>query len=125
MSITAKPFERGFIWPAAARGNPGARPTPQKPAAQPAAKPMDSLPFLASDALVSAKTVVSARDALSKLIPAPEPAKAGTLDALLLELLAPMLRERLDVHLPEAIARAANRMTGELSGAAPGAEKRS
>lgn len=75
-----------------------------KRAAEPSAAPA----FTSADAepIVSARAAEASRgplDALSRLIVKPEVAGSDTLEALVREMLRPMLREWLDAHLPDMV----------------------
>jgi uncharacterized protein len=82
--------------------NSAAKPAPPTPEPAPAeATPPRARP----NALLDDEALVASRRLLSRLVPQSEAAKEGTLEALLMDLLRPMLAERLNDHLPQVVNR--------------------
>lgn len=95
---------------------------PPEPAATPANQPADESAATASaaEAILSKHTAEATRgplDTLSRLVVKPEVAGSDTLEAMVREMLRPMLREWLDANLPPMVeamvAREIDRITGK------------
>ncbi len=88
-----------------------------RPVADPAPPPAEPARWSPPGALLDDDALLASRRLLSRLIAAPEAATEGSLEALTLELLRPLLSERLNDYLPQVVNRVVAQELARLSAA--------